>query len=148
MGLGTILASITERKRYQIVEAKERERWRGEKRGSVSDEKMGGNLNDEDHSTVSDDHASSGGGLYGELDGAVGEDRGNVFRLEAMASAKEGSEHVEQTRQESDFTDPPVSMLVQTKRPEKEVRGIFDEYGVRTRDVRRLAWRLSSDEGM
>ncbi|PSK35035.1 Vacuolar iron transporter 1 [Elsinoe australis] len=148
MGLGTILASITERKRYQIVEAKERERWRGEKGVSVSEEKSTVALNGEDLSATSDGHLFPGGGLDGELDGAAGEGRGNVFGSEAMVSAKEGSEHAEQIRQGSDFTDPPVSMLVQTKRPEKEVRGIFDEYGVRTRDVRRLAWRLSSDEGM
>lgn len=148
MGLGTILASITERKRYQIVEAKERERWKGERKEPKLQEKTTVALNGEDFSAASDGYSFPGGGLDGELEGAAGEERGNVSGSEAMASAKEGSEHAEQIRQGSDFTDPPVSMLVQSKRPEKEVRGILDEYGVRTRDVRRLAWRLSSDEGM
>ncbi|KAF4547124.1 CCC1-like protein 1 [Elsinoe fawcettii] len=133
MGLGAVLASVTERKRYEIMSAKEKARWQGdgkavdiemEKQEQIDERSRGtpSEIRTSDRPTSQHDGASSTPDHKQSEESAVSIPSSTGSAVHGVTAA------------------PPWPTA------EKELRTIFNDYGVRTKDITGLAQRLHSDD--
>ncbi|PNS17357.1 Vacuolar iron transporter 1 [Sphaceloma murrayae] len=142
MGLGVILASVTERKRYQIMEASE---WaKLDQSGDLAEAEEGHTGTGINNGrAVGDEHKTLHHGRRNSVDGGAAEPAPQI--TEEAESLTTG---VHEKRSASKHPQVPSAAAALSRRPDKEVRGVFSDYGVRSQDIQDLAARLRSDESM